>query len=664
MESTPQSRDNAWFDDLYSDALERATAFSDSYLDQAFAEISVRLNAIRIGSKPELSRAVTEGQLIQLQHLLPELEYSDAGDELTLSRSEIEHQEQECSQPLEDLDYSALYEELEYEDLRYEEGERENLGSAETTVTELLSTLNQKSLGQTATTPSVAQHDLPLPDVFEHHDEAWQHSASKPSMEQRVAPAQDVHFSLLEADAVIHTEAVVHVSNSEPIHNAFVLLDEVTDNETTDHSESELLFEAVNDDVYQQEKELELAQERKRKQQALQLEPQPVMDHEADRVSRIPNEQAPIAIQTGSNLLQVDPASIAQALVEMYLENERILNAQQEDKRAAEARQKRQFRLVSAIAAAVAVMLSAAIVIYYVVSDSQKLESALVATSSDIPPAATSVPLIPYQSVNIGLDNTTDQPISGEVRNPLSTHSGEQGIHPAADVGADEFNYFDQSMYEPDSYADADREVYPEAVSDNAVVVEKRVSDVSLHEKAYTQWHAGDVDAAKQAYLNILASNSEDTEALVGLGSMAQRNGNDVAAVDYLVRAVKTKPDHAYALAALASLSTNVNRAQLETDLMRLAKDNPNVAELPFILGNWYARDKRWSDAQQAYFDAFNRNTLNADYAYNLAIALDQIGKSATAESYYRKAIALAVGGNPHFDISAARDRAEQLGRL
>ena len=104
-------------------------------------------------------------------------------------------------------------------------------------------------------------------------------------------------------------------------------------------------------------------------------------------------------------------------------------------------------------------------------------------------------------------------------------------------------------------------------------------------------------------------------------------------------------------------------RAQLESDLMSLAKSNPNVAELPFILGNWYARDKRWADAQKAYFDAFNRNTHNADYAYNLAVALDQIGKSATARSYYRKAISLAPGTNTHFDIEKARARAKQLER-
>lgn len=274
-----------------------------------------------------------------------------------------------------------------------------------------------------------------------------------------------------------------------------------------------------------------------------------------------------------------------------------------------------------------------------------------------------------YRSVNIAPTGTNADgkkgKLSGEVRSSFTPTANAvvsaQAAHLANSVGADEFDYFDKSIYEPDSYADADTEYYPEAEGGSSVVIEQRKADVSPHELAYAQWQAGDIAAAKQAYETILKANSKDTEALVGLGSMAQQKDNNAVAVDYLVRAVKTQPDHAYALAALASLSTSKNRKQLESDLMQLAKDNPEVAELPFILGNWYARDKRWNDAQQAYFDAFNRNANSADYAFNLAIALDQIGKAASAEGFYRKAVALAPGSNTHFDIKLARARADLL---
>ena len=201
------------------------------------------------------------------------------------------------------------------------------------------------------------------------------------------------------------------------------------------------------------------------------------------------------------------------------------------------------------------------------------------------------------------------------------------------------------------------------AEADNGIVVESREADVSPHERAHSQWSAGDLNGARAAYEKILDANPNDTDALIGLGSMAQQQGNEELAVSYLIKAVKQQPDHAYALAALASLSATKNRGQLEADLMQLARGNPQIAELPFILGNWYARDERWTDAQQAYFDAFNRNSANADYAFNLAVSLDQLGKTASAANFYQKAIGLAPTGITHFDVEQARARAEQLGR-
>ena len=111
------------------------------------------------------------------------------------------------------------------------------------------------------------------------------------------------------------------------------------------------------------------------------------------------------------------------------------------------------------------------------------------------------------------------------------------------------------------------------------------------------------------------------------------------------------------ASAALFSLTAGEGRigaARLRV-LVDQAGDQPYIH---FALGSWYARQQRWGDAQQAYFEAFRRDAGNADYAYNLAVSLDRMGQAKAALEYYQKALGLADTG------SAAFNPAEVLARI
>ena len=670
MDSKHHQRDPAWYEDYHSPALESATEFSDVYLDAAFAEIRVRLNAIRLCDKPILSKAVTDSQLISLQHLLPELEHADGqgADEAEEGQWDWDESlvvdQQADPGGLSDR-WSEELTKLNYEDL-YQELEQDALSFNEPAIAQLLQSLNTGALKTTQSTfaqgmdQNATEHELantpelPVCEVSFHPELTELEAVNRDSASDHVTTKIDnVVFQFVEELSAEHEQLS---------QTSFVLVEDDSESKTFDDDAPDgtrFKFNAIDDTepmVAEEATEVSAAESQTSDRDVEQF----------PQVSRLPADQAPMAIQTGSELLQVDAQSVAQALVEMYLENERILNEHREEQQQAQLKQSRQLWLIGAAACTAVTVMCAAIFFYVKTSNmhaAQKVPSVAVA------PMAPTTNMPAYRSVNVAPTNTNTDgkngKLSGEVRSSftptVNAVVAAEAAHLANSVGADEFDYFDKSIYEPDSYADADTEYYPEAEGGNSVVIEQRKADISPHELAYAQWQAGDIAAAKQAYETILKANSKDTEALVGLGSMSQQKGNNAVAIDYLVRAVKTQPDHAYALAALASLSTSKNRQQLESDLMQLAKDNPGVAELPFILGNWYARDKRWNDAQQAYFDAFNRNANSADYAFNLAIALDQIGKAASAEGFYRKAIALAPGSNTHFDIKLARARADLL---
>ena len=65
-------------------------------------------------------------------------------------------------------------------------------------------------------------------------------------------------------------------------------------------------------------------------------------------------------------------------------------------------------------------------------------------------------------------------------------------------------------------------------------------------------------------------------------------------------------------------------------------------------MGNLYAGERQWAQAQQAYFQAFQLEPTNPDYAFNLAVGLEHLNQSKAALAYYRKAL----------DLSFARGRA------
>jgi tetratricopeptide (TPR) repeat protein len=93
----------------------------------------------------------------------------------------------------------------------------------------------------------------------------------------------------------------------------------------------------------------------------------------------------------------------------------------------------------------------------------------------------------------------------------------------------------------------------------------------------------------------------------------------------------------------------------------------PNLAPLHFALGNFHAGQQRWSEAQSAYFDALlhaNRDTLNPvspDYAFNLAVSLEQLQQPQAALNYYRQALSLSRSSPPGFDPALLQSRLEIL---
>jgi Flp pilus assembly protein TadD len=92
-----------------------------------------------------------------------------------------------------------------------------------------------------------------------------------------------------------------------------------------------------------------------------------------------------------------------------------------------------------------------------------------------------------------------------------------------------------------------------------------------------------------------------------------------------------------------------------------MLREQPDAAFLHFALGNNYASQSRWPEAQQAFFEAWRLQSDNPDYAYNLAVSLDQIGQAHPAMEYYRKALELADTTQVSFNTASVLARVNDL---
>jgi tetratricopeptide (TPR) repeat protein len=94
-----------------------------------------------------------------------------------------------------------------------------------------------------------------------------------------------------------------------------------------------------------------------------------------------------------------------------------------------------------------------------------------------------------------------------------------------------------------------------------------------------------------------------------------------------------------------------------------LLAQQPDATFLNFALGNQYAVQGRWEDAQSAYFRAFSADPEHPDYAYNLAVSLDHLRQPRLALEYYQRALALAGKRAVGFNSAQVEARIRELTR-
>ena len=183
---------------------------------------------------------------------------------------------------------------------------------------------------------------------------------------------------------------------------------------------------------------------------------------------------------------------------------------------------------------------------------------------------------------------------------------------------------------------------------------------------AYEAYRSGDFASAWQRYRTVLQQDARNRDALLGMAAIAQQQGQDAVAAQYYEHVLALDPRDPAAHAGMAAIASG-DAANTESRLKLALSHRPDAAPLYFALGNLYAGQSRWGEAQQAYFNAYNRQPAEAQYALNLAVSLDHLGKGTLAATYYQRALQLdqssTSGFNraPGFNHDQVQQRANEL---
>lgn len=194
-------------------------------------------------------------------------------------------------------------------------------------------------------------------------------------------------------------------------------------------------------------------------------------------------------------------------------------------------------------------------------------------------------------------------------------------------------------------------------------IIHKKVDDPvgSMVLKAYALFNKGDYKASENIYKKVIRKDARNRDGLLGLAAIAIKQQRYEYARQRYLQLRHLNPKDSIAIAGLSTIENKTKPDLSVSDIRLMLREQPDAAHLYFALGAIFTKQKKWADAQASFFSAWSGESKNADYAYNLAISLDRLGKTKQARQFYELSLKLNRKKKGNFKQEIAEKRINTL---
>jgi tetratricopeptide (TPR) repeat protein len=178
--------------------------------------------------------------------------------------------------------------------------------------------------------------------------------------------------------------------------------------------------------------------------------------------------------------------------------------------------------------------------------------------------------------------------------------------------------------------------------------------------RGYTALQQNQFSQAREAYSQVLAKNATHRDALLGIAYAHHALGDTAQAMSTLRRLIELYPRDSDASSALYLIGGGDPQIE-ESRLKQLLERGERPAILHYALGVLYFEQTRYGEAERSFAKAVSMDPDQPDYAYNLALSLDRLGRIREAARQYVVALNLANQASAVFSRDIARTRLRAL---
>jgi Flp pilus assembly protein TadD len=178
--------------------------------------------------------------------------------------------------------------------------------------------------------------------------------------------------------------------------------------------------------------------------------------------------------------------------------------------------------------------------------------------------------------------------------------------------------------------------------------------------RGYTALQQNLFSQAREAYSQVLTKNATQRDALLGIAYTHHALGDTAQAMSTLRRLIELYPRDSDASSALYLIGGGDPQVD-ESRFKQLLERSERPAILHYALGVLYFDQTRYGEAERSFAKATSMDPDQPDYAYNLALCLDRLGRVREAARQYVVALNLANQTSAIFSRDIARSRLRTL---